>query len=459
MKKPSCRIAAGQGFWGDRLDAPILQIQQGQIDYLILDYLAEVTMSVLVKQKQKNPDAGYAKDFVSLIKNVARDLAKKNITVIANAGGINPKACAEEVKKILRDLNLEMELPIAVVEGDDLLNQIDQLTTRGEHFVNLDNKKDFSEIRNKILSANAYLGADGIVEALALGAKIIITGRVADPSLTLGALIYNFNWGKNDFDKLASGTVAGHVIECGAQASGGNYSFDWHAIENFENIGFPIIEAYSDGSFIVTKHPNTGGRVDKHSVTEQLIYEIGDPKNYISPDCIVDFTTINLEDLGDNKVKISGVKGKKPTDFYKVSLSYHYGYTIQGTMLYSWPDAYAKATRAGEIIKNRIASLNLDISDLHLELIGVNSCHGILSEKDLGQEQLLNIPEVMLRVAARGQDKKSLERFSREIAPLVLCGPPSATGYAGGKQDVKEVAAYWPSLVKKEFVKVQVELV
>ncbi len=447
------KIASGQGFWGDWLEAPVRQVRLGSIDYLMLDYLAEVTMSILSKQKKRNPDYGYARDFVDLIREILPDIVTKNIRVLANAGGVNPRACANAILAEAKKQGLADKIRVAIVEGDDLVNRIDELLDAGEALKNIDTGEPISRIRDSIESSNAYIGCEELVKALDAGADIIVCGRVADAALALAPMVHEFGWSETDWDKRAAGIIAGHVIECGAQASGGNCSLDWKSIPDLANIGFPIVEMRSDGVFWVCKHDATGGRIDVPTVTEQLIYEIGDPENYIVPDVIADFTSITLVQDGENRVRIEGARGKPHTDFYKVSTSYLDGYTAFGTMVYSWPEAAEKARAAADIVLERLRQLSLPLDRIHTEIVGVDACHGTLSGP--ASEEL---SEAMLRVAVHSQDRAAVQRFTREIAPLVLSGPPSATGYAGGKRQVQEVMAYWPSLVPRSAVKTSFEI-
>ncbi|MDZ4787212.1 MAG: acyclic terpene utilization AtuA family protein [bacterium] len=443
----SIRIAAGQGFWGDWLEAPKNQVRQGPIDYLIMDYLAELTMSIMMKQKRKNPLLGYASDFVDLMSEILPDIAKKNIKVLSNAGGVNPVACAKAVREIANKLGIGDKIKIAAVYGDDISGRINELLEKGHLLKNMETGEPITALKDQIQSANVYLGADGMVEALKNGANIIIAGRVTDTGLTLAPMIHEFGWSMTDWDKMATGTIAGHTIECGAQCSGGNCSYQWESIPDMANVGFPIIEAHEDGTFFVTKHEGTGGRIDIRTVKEQLVYEMGDPKSYITPDCIADFSSIQIADAGPNRVKIWGIKGQPKTEFYKVSISYVDGWKAVGTLVYTWPDAVKKAKVAGEILRARFEKLGLKFDDILTELVGVNSCHGALTDSEDP-----NIPEVTFRIGVRGHDQKSVERFTREIAPLILTGPPSVTGFAGGRPNVQEILAYWPALIKKETV-------
>lgn len=450
------RVAAGQGFWGDWLKAPVNQVRRGQIDYLMLDYLAEVTMSILAKQKERNPQAGFARDFPELMGEILPDVVANNIKVLANAGGVNPEGCAQAVARQAERLGLKNQVKIAVVTGDDILPRLDELIAAGERLDNFDDGRPITEIRSRIRSANVYLGSAGLVDALRGGANVVITGRVADTALVLAPLRYEFGWSEEDYDLLAAGTVAGHIIECGAQASGGNFSGDWRAVKNLEDIGFPIVEVHSDGRFVVTKHGGTGGLVSLQTVKEQLVYEIGDPANYVVPDVIADFTTLKLSDEGPDRVGVSGVKGKPRPERYKASLSYASGYMAEGTMVYSWPDAYEKAVAADAIVRSRLRDLGLKLDAIHSEIIGVNACHGSLSRLIAADRHLADLAEVMLRIAVRGEDQAAVGRFTREVAPLVLGGPPSATGYAGGKREVRQVVAYWPALISRAAVSPQV---
>ena len=304
--QPTVRIAAGQGFWGDWLEAPYRQVTGGPIDYLMMDYLAEVTMSILQKQKSRDPTLGYATDFLPLMERILPVLGARRIKVTANAGGVNPRACAEAVAEAARRLGLAGKLRIGVVTGDDLLGRLDGLLARGHALKNLDTGRSLHEVRDRVLSANAYLGAWPVAAALRQGADVVITGRVTDTGLTLAPLIHAFGWRPDAWDLLAAGTVAGHTIECGAQCSGGNCLVDWQKIPDLANVGYPIVEAHPDGTFEVAKHPGTGGRITVGGVTEQLVYEMGDPTQYITPDCIADFTTIRLEQAGQDRVRVSG---------------------------------------------------------------------------------------------------------------------------------------------------------
>ena len=450
--KSSIRIASGQGFWGDLLRAPVDQVRKGPIDYLVMDYLAEVTMSILQKQKLKDPRLGYARDLVPLIEEILPEIISRGIRVITNGGGVNPIACRDALFEAAR-LRGMGGLTIAVVRGDDILGDIDSLGASGAALANMETEEPLASIRDRLISANVYFGAAPIAEALRQGAQIVITGRTTDTGLTLAPMVHEFGWRMDDWDRLAAGTVAGHILECGAQASGGNFLGDWKSVPDLAHVGFPIAEASPDGSFVITKHPGTGGLVSEATVKEQLLYELGDPTSYITPDCIADFTTIRLEGIGPDRVLVRDVRGREATEYYKVSMAYHDGYTAVGTLTYAWPDAVEKARSADRILRIRLADLGLSFEEIRTELLGIDATFGPRSP-DIPEPN-----EVVLRIGVRGQDRDAVERFGCEIAPLVLTGPPSVTGFAGGRPRPSEVIAYWPALIRKSLVTPIVETV
>ena len=440
------RIANGQGFWGDWLEAPVRLVEQGPIDYLGLDYLAEVTMSILQKQRQRDPNLGYARDFPPLIGRIAKQIRDRGITVVANAGGVNPVACGREVRRLAPDLK------VAVVLGDDIQDRLGELAAQGHPLKNMDTGEPLRTIQDRVLSANAYIGAFPLAEALATGADVVIAGRCTDTALTLAPMVYRFGWQAADYDRLAAGTVAGHIIECGAQVTGGNCQVDWKTIPDPANIGYPIVEAEPDGSFVVTKHAGTGGRIGTHVVKEQLLYELGDPANYITPDCVADFTTIQLHEAGPDRVRVQGVRGRAATPYLKISISYHWGWKATGTLVYSWPEALEKARTADRIVRARLDGLGLKFDAIHTEFLGANACHGPVAA-------VSDPAEVQLRIGVRSTDRKAVERFTRELVPLVLSGPPGATGFGDGRPAVTEVVAYWSALVPREQIRTRVEVI
>lgn len=438
------RIANAQGFWGDSSLGPIRTVREGPIDYLTLDYLAEVTMSIMQKQKMRDPTAGYAKDFVKTLGSILPICKEKGIKLIANAAGVNPQACLEAVEAQIEQLGIK-GMRVGTVSGDDILDRIDELTDAGERFDNLESSTPFAEVREQISSANVYIGAQGIVQALEQGADIVITGRISDPSLALAPLIHEFGWSMDDYDKLSAGTVLGHLLECGNQSTGGNYTH-WREVPDMANIGFPVAEAKADGSFVLTKHDNTGGMVTVETVTSQLLYELGDPENYMGPDCIADFTSIQIFQEGKDRVALSGIKGKAPTPTYKVSMSYQQGYKILTTLCIVGPDAIDKAHAVSDILFKRLEmhGFNIPKEDRFLELIGSNVLYQGLVPSN-------NHPhEIMMRLGAKSSDPKPLNVLGTEIAPLLTSGPPGLTGYAGGRARATEVVGYWPTLIGKD---------
>jgi hypothetical protein len=434
------RIANGQGFWGDSLEAPLEQISRGPIDYLTLDYLAEVTMSILQKQRSRDPRAGYARDFVDMIGRGARDIVDRKIRIVANAGGVNPESCRQAVAQALQ----QPKTKIAVVAGDNILDRLDDMIARGVALKNLETGAPLESVRSRVQSANVYFGGRAIAEALDTGAQIVITGRTTDTGLVLGPMIHEYKWKADEWDKLAAGTIAGHTVECGAQCTGGNCQVDWQTIPNFADIGYPIVEAEPDGAFVITKHAGTGGRITVASIKEQLLYEMGDPREYITPDCIADFTTIQLKQDGHDRVRFSGIHGKPATNMYKVSISYSAGFKAVGTLMYSWPDAYAKAQASDRILRERLDRLGLRFDSIRTEFGGVNASHG-----PLAGDPAPGIAEVILRIGVRSEDRSVVERFTKEIAPLALNGPPTVTGLGSGRPKVEEIVAYWPALIPK----------
>lgn len=453
MAERIVRVAAGQGFWGDWLEAPRRQAEGGQLDYLMLDYLAEVTMSILQKQKERDPAMGYARDFVGAIESVLPAVVERGVKVIANAGGVNPTACADAILAMVAKKGASGKVRLGIVTGDDLLPRLDELIDGGHSLASMDTGAPLTTIRDRVLSANAYIGSVPIVDALAKGAQIVITGRSTDTALTMAPLRHEFGWKADEWDKLAAGIIAGHIIECGAQCSGGNCLIDWESIPDLANVGYPIVEGRADGSFSVTKHAGTGGRITVASITEQLVYEMGDPNAYITPDVVADFTSIKLAQDGENRVRVHGIVGRPATDKLKVSIAYRDGWKAVGSLVYVWPDALAKAQVADRVLRERLDRLGLKFDQILTEFVGANATHGPLAGT-VGKRA----PEVEFRVGVRGHDRAAVERFTREIVPLVLNGPPSVTGFAGGRPKVEEIVAYWPALIDKRVVSPRVEI-
>ncbi|MDH3626020.1 MAG: DUF1446 domain-containing protein [Acidobacteriota bacterium] len=437
------RIANGQGFWGDSIDAPERLIDEGPIDFLTLDYLAEVTMSIMQKLRRRDPEAGYATDFINLIQRTLPRLRERGIRIVANAGGVNPQACRRALLAVAREQGAT-GMRVGVVQGDDILDRLDEIVSSGVALDNLDDGRPLSEIRDGILSANVYIGSFPVADALRQGADIVVSGRTTDPGLVLSPLIAKFGWGSDNLDLLAAGTVAGHIIECGAQCTGGNYS-RWWEVEGWDRLGYPVVECSEDGSFVVTKHEKTGGMVTVDTVAEQLVYEMGDPHRYITPDCVVDFTSIQLEQQGKDRVRVSGIRGADATETYKVSISYLEGYKATGQLTVSGPDALAKAKICAEALWGRLRRAGYEYDDTITEYVGVDSTHGDICPTG-------SVNEVVLRVGVKDADRQRVDRFGKELAPLVTSGPPGVTGFAGGRPKATEVLGYWPTLIPKSLV-------
>jgi hypothetical protein len=446
-ERRSIRIGSGQGFWGDRPDAPVEQVRNGPIDYLMMDYLAEVTMSILQKQKSRDPSQGYARDFIPLMEELFPDLLRNGVRVVSNAGGVNLEACRDALVEAARKTagKEDGRARIGVVYGDDILDRLGALVEQGHELRHMETGRPLTDVIGRVASANAYIGARPIVQALARGATVVVTGRSTDTALTYGPMIHEFGWGPDDWDRLAAGVVAGHINECGAQASGGNCMIDWESMPDLAGIGYPIIEAFADGSFVVTKHEGTGGRINPAVVKEQLLYEMGDPSEYITPDVVADFTTIRLDEDGPDRVRVSGVRGRPRTDMLKVSIAYSAGWKAVGTLVYAWPDAVRKARAADRVLRERLDRMGLAFDQVLTELVGWDSTHGHLAGPPPD-----DLPEVQLRIAVRSQEREPVERFTREIAPLILSGPPSVTGFAGGRPRAQEIMAFWPALIARQ---------
>jgi hypothetical protein len=441
------RIANSSGYWGDDPEALYRQVTGGEIDYVTGDYLAEITMVILERQRRANPARGFAYDFVGHLRRALPEIARRGIRLVANAGGVHPEACREAVASLCRDAGVE--LPIAVVDGGDLTARIAELRGRGVPFENMDTHEPFAPIAEKLVSAHAYLGARPIAEALRLGAKIVITGRTTDAALALGPMIHEFGWKEDDWDRLAAGTIAGHILECGAQATGGNYT-DFEEVPTGGPggwVGYPIVEIEAGGEFVVTKHSATGGLVNRKSVTEQLLYEIGDPRAYLTPDVAADFTSISLAEIGADRVRVGGARGNPPPPTLKVSAVYIDGFRAVGMVLLSGPRLLSKAGVLEGLVWNRIGR---DFVDSRSDLIGFNGCW---LEAAPGVEP----NEGILRFAVRDTDRKKVERFANLLLGFGLQGPPGL-GMVGGRPDVQEAFAFWPTLVPRELITARVEV-
>jgi hypothetical protein len=450
----SIRIGNGCGFWGDSQQAPITLAERGRLDYLTLEYLAELTMSILALQKQRDPAAGFATDFLDVLERLAPTLqALPRLKIVTNSGGMNPRACATKARAILDRAGLK-DRAVATVSGDDLMPHLDALLAAGHALKHLDTGESLDTIRARVVSANVYFGARPIVDALKRGAAVVITGRVADASLTLAPAVHEFGWKWDDWNRLAAATTAGHLIECGAQCTGGLWC-NWRELgelRDLAGVGYPVAEVAEDGSFTVTKPPDTGGAVNRETVSEQLLYEVGDPAAYLTPDVTADFTSVTLTEMARDVVRVTNACGKPATDSYKVSIAYRDGFISSGTLVIAGPDAAAKARFCGGVILERLRSVGVEPRHHHVECLGSGEClPGVRTPPDC--------PEVVLRVAVRDERRAVVERFTKEFAPLVTSGPPGVTGYTTGRPAVREVFAYWPALLAKDAAAPAVEIV
>lgn len=455
----SVRIGNAQAFWGDRSNAAAEMLaREPNLDYLTLDYLAEVSMSILAMQRERDPAAGFARDFVDVVRSLVPYWSSGGrCRLIANAGGLNPRGCAEACKAALEDAGCR-SLRIGIVTGDDVLEIVRTAAAEAaspSEFSNLDTGAAIWQVRNRLVTANAYLGAAPIVEALAAGADIVITGRVADPSLVVAACMHHFGWRENELDQLAGATVAGHLIECGTQVTGG-ISTDWLDVPDAAHIGFPIVEVAANGSCVVTKPHGTGGRVTEMTVKEQLLYEIGDPDRYLSPDVTAPFTSLVVEDLGNDRIQVSGATGKPRPEKYKVSATFRDGYRSAGTLTIFGRDAESKARRCGEMVLQRVREAGFEPRDSIIECLGSGDGNaGIILP---GNSESDRFATTVLRVAIETESHDAAQHFSRELMPLITAGPQGTTGYAEGRPRVHPVFRYWPCLISRDEVAPHVEI-
>ncbi|MFN8436407.1 MAG: acyclic terpene utilization AtuA family protein [Cytophagales bacterium] len=440
--KSSVRIANSSGFWGDDPEAMKRQAMQGGIDYIVSDYLAEVSMSILQKQQAKNPEAGFILDFIKHFTEAAPYLVAHKIKVVTNAGGNNPKACAEALLKALEPQGWKPK--IGIVEGDNIMPYLDDLVKSGEEFNHFETGKALGEMSGRIKSANAYIGIPALLKALQQDIDVLITGRATDSAVAIAPMVYELGWETTDWDKIGAGMIAAHIIECGGQATGGNFT-DWHLIKDWNQMGFPIIEMHKDASFYVYKHPNTGGLVSVNTVKEQLVYEIADPANYYSPDVIADLRFLNVTQVEEHKVLVTGAKGKSPSPYYKMSMSYEAGFKAVGSIIISGENAVEKAQVFEKIFWERIP---FKLDKTNTEMVGYNACHKSMITSSESNE-------ILLRFHALDTDRKKIEYFTYQIAPLILSGP-QGVAVTGGRPDIQTVSAYWPALLHKKFVPLSV---
>jgi hypothetical protein len=433
------RIANAGGYWGDDLSQFKRQVELGPVDYVTLDFLAEITMSIMQKQRARDPEAGYARDFITQVELTLDLLLEKRVKVVTNAGGVNPAACRRALLAVAAKQGRAID--VAAVAGDDLMARLDELARAGAALDNMEDGRKLAAVRARVSSANAYFGAWPVVEALKSGAQIVVTGRCTDTGITLAPMIHAFGWRPDDWDRLAAGIVAGHIVECGAQSTGGNFT-DWHDVPRFAEIGYPILEVNADGSFVVTKHEGTGGAVTVRTVKEQLVYEMGDPRSYITPDVVADFASARLEQAGRDRVRVWGIRGRPAPSSLKVSAAYADGWKANGTLIISGPEALAKSKAFAELFWKR---LGIGFEDTLTEHVGASACWGPLAPASEPNE-------VLLRLGVRDADRGKIEAFSKMVPAVILSGPPGVA-VTGGRPQAQEVVAYWPALVPRDLVR------
>ncbi len=443
------RIGCASGFWGDSALAAPQLVRRAEIDYLVFDYLAEVTMSIMARAKGRDPEAGYATDFVTVVMpEILRDVAAKGIRVVTNAGGVNPLACRAALAEAAAAAGVELK--IAVVLGDDLMPAMEGLRARG-----LREMESGAALPPALLSANAYLGAFPIAAALAAGADMVLTGRCVDSALALGPLVHEFGWSAQDWDRLAAGSLAGHLIECGAQATGGLFT-DWESVPDWADIGYPIVECEADGGFVVTKPAGTGGLVSPATVAEQMLYEVGDPAAYLLPDVTCDFTAVTLAQDGPDRARVAGVRGRPPSGDYKVCATYLDGYRLSTTLTVAGIAAAAKARATGAALITRaraaLAARGLgDFEETLVEALGAEEGYG-------PRARAAATREVVMRVSARHRRREALELLAREAAAPVTSMAPGTTGYIGGRPAVQSVIRLFSFLLPRTEVAVEIDL-
>lgn len=452
MKKIA--IGGGQGFWGDSPDAAVHMIREGCVDYMGFDYLAELTLSIMAKQQLKDPSKGFAPDFITrFLAEAGKEAWQKQIKICTNAGGMNIQGCVDAIRAFAEKENMK-GYKIGYVTGDSIREKIPQLLKDGWTFPNFDYDGDFHAILDKIYNCNAYIGHEAIEEAIGQGADVVVTGRAADSALFLAPLAYEFGWADDDWDNLARGIMAGHLLECGGQGAGGNYMYDWRGVPRMDELGFPIAELTED-TFEITKAPDCGGVICEQSVKEQFLYEVHDPANYITPDVNVDISQSTITQQGPDRVRIGNVHGKKKPDTLKLCVGYHKGWKTVSMLSFAWPDAYEKAKYCADVIMKKMARRGMKADDVHISFIGLNSLH--LGVADMSEEALKNLNECVMRIAVFSEDKNECAKIIPEISPMQLNGPPGAS-FFGGRSHVQEVMALWPTTVPRDALDIRTHI-
>ena len=446
------RLGAGMAFWGDSVRPAIEMVERGDIDYLCCDHLAELTMSILAKQRAANPERGYTRDVIDLLRGALPACVEKGVKVVTNAGGANPRAAVRAIRALADELGLP-GVRIAVVLGDDLEDRIDDLDRAGVSFDNLDTGAELDTVRDRLTHAAVYTGCEGIVEALDLGADIVVCGRVTDIALYLGPLVHEFGWSLDDWERLGMATVVAHAIECGGQATGGLYAGGWADVDGLETLGYPIAEVSEDGTAVLTKTPGSGGEVSIGTVSEQLVYEILDPGSYLTADVTADFTNVTLEEVGPDRVRITGGTGRERPATLKVNMGYRAGFVGEAQFTYTWPDAYAKAQRGLAFLRKRLERAGFRYTEDIVEYPGHTSMWGSRVPAPDDPDLL----ELVVRYAARCPDATEARKVFTESVPLYNNGPAGVAG-VGTRPPLKELYAIWPCLVPREHVVQRVEM-
>jgi hypothetical protein len=456
----SVRIAGGLGFYGDSWRPIKASIERGNVQYVASDHLAELTLAILQKDRQRDPNLGYTRDLVPMLAELLPLAVPRGVKFILNAGGLNPVAAREVLLAFLDKSGIYkkfgVKLKVGVVLGDAVLERLDELQSAGVSLAHMDTGEDITAVRERLLFASAYLGAQPLVEALQAGADIVLAGRVADAALFLAPMVHELGWRWDDWDKLAQGMVVGHLLECSGQATGGNFGGDWRAIPDLAHIGYPIAEVWENGDAVIGKAPGTGGRVNFDTLREQLLYEVHDPAHYLTPDVDVNMTTVHLEEIGPDTVRVTGATGRPAPETLKIVAGYEDGVMGQAMIGYAWPDALAKAHLAAQIIQQQMVETGLKAEETIIEYLGYNSIHGLLADP----AHVAELNEVYLRIAVRCADRKEAAKLGRLIPPLGLSGPPFIGG-VGGMMEPRGLLGIWPTLAPRsiieEYVRVSVE--